>query len=125
VNGNRILFLVAKYSDALADVLVALADPTRRQVIRRLGRGSASVGELAAPFPITLPSFMKHIRTLESSELIRTTKSGRVRTCTLNHERLALLDDWLAEQRHVWESRADRLEHLVTRLEETHDHPGN
>lgn len=99
VHGNRILFLVAKYSDALDDVLAALAEPTRRQVIRRLGHGSANVGELAAPFPITLPSFMKHIRTLESSESIRTTKSGRVRTCTLNHERLALLDDWLAEQR--------------------------
>jgi DNA-binding transcriptional ArsR family regulator len=105
---------VANHSDVLDDVFVALADPTRRAVVRRLGRGPVSVGELARPFPITLPSFMKHVRTLESSGLIRTAKSGRVRTCTLNRERLAVLDGWLAEQRLVWESRTDRLEHLVT-----------
>lgn len=105
---------MANHSDVLDDVFVALADPTRRAVVRRLGRGPVSVGELARPFPITLPSFMKHVRTLESSGLIRTAKSGRVRTCTLNRERLAVLDGWLAEQRLVWESRTDRLEHLVT-----------
>jgi DNA-binding transcriptional ArsR family regulator len=95
-------------------VFVALADPTRRAVIRRLGRGPTSVGDLAREFPITLPSFMKHVRTLETNGLIRTTKAGRVRTCMLNRERLALLDDWLAEQRRIWEERTDRLEHFVT-----------
>lgn len=110
---------MAKYSDELDDVLVALADPTRREVVRRLGAGPASVGELAHPFPITLPSFMKHVRTLESSGLIRTAKTGRVRTCILNRERLALLDRWLDEQRRIWEERTDRLEHLVTHQEET------
>ncbi|KAA5829479.1 metalloregulator ArsR/SmtB family transcription factor [Saccharopolyspora hirsuta] len=105
--------------EALDDIFVALADPTRRDVIRRLGRGPTSVGELARPFPITLPSFMKHVRTLEASGLIRTSKSGRVRTCTLNRERLALVDDWLAEQRRAWEAATDRLEQLVTDLEET------
>lgn len=110
---------MAKYSEALDDVFVALADPTRREVIRRLGRGPASVGELAHPFPITLPSFMKHVRTLESSGLIRTAKSGRVRTCTLNRERLELLDGWLDEQRRIWEARTDRLEDLVTPTEES------
>ncbi|HEY5854801.1 MAG TPA: metalloregulator ArsR/SmtB family transcription factor [Aldersonia sp.] len=109
---------MAKHSDALDDVLTALADPTRRQVIRRLGDGPARVGELAHQFPITLPSFMKHVRTLEASGLICTAKSGRVRTCTLNRERFALLDDWLAEQRRVWEARTDRLEHLVTHPED-------
>ncbi|UFU05417.1 ArsR/SmtB family transcription factor [Ruania halotolerans] len=110
---------MAKYSRALDDVLVALADPTRRQVIHRLGHGSASVGELARPFPITLPSFMKHLRTLESSGLIRTQKTGRVRTCTLNRDRLDLLNGWLADQRQIWEARTDRLEHLVTPTEDT------
>ncbi|MDA3628118.1 metalloregulator ArsR/SmtB family transcription factor [Saccharopolyspora oryzae] len=105
--------------DALDDVFVALADPIRRQVIRRLGHRPTSVGELARPFPITLPSFMKHVRTLEASGLIRTSKSGRVRTCTLNRERLALVDDWLAEQRRSWEAATDRLENLVTDPEET------
>ena len=110
---------MANYSDDLDEVLVALADPTRREVVRRLGIGPASVGELARPFSITLPSFMKHLRTLESSGLVRTAKSGRVRTCTLNRERLALLDGWLDEQRAIWEARTDRLEALVTSQEET------
>lgn len=98
----------------LDEVFVALADPTRRAVIRRLGRGPASVGELAEPFPITLPSFMKHVRTLETSGLIQTRKAGRVRTCTLNPDRLELVDDWLADQRRQWERLTDRLEHFVT-----------
>jgi len=98
---------------------VALADPTRREVVRRLGSGPASVGELARPFAITLPSFMKHVRALETSGLIRTVKAGRVRTCTLNHERLAVLDDWLSEQRLAWESHADRLEQFLTTAKET------
>ena len=104
---------MAKY-DGLDEVFVALADPTRRAVIRRLGRGPASVGELAEPFPITLPSFMKHVRTLETSGLIQTRKAGRVRTCTLNPDRLELVDDWLADQRRQWEQLTDRLEHFVT-----------
>ena len=78
-----------------------------------------SVGELARPFPITLPSFMKHVRTLESSGLIRTVKSGRVRICTLNRERLRLVEDWLTEQRLLWQTRTDRLERLVTQPEES------
>lgn len=83
-------------------------------MIRRLGEGAASVGELAGPFSITLPSFMKHVRTLETSGLIRTKKTGRVRICTLNRDRLTLVDDWLAEQRLLWEQRTDRLEQFVT-----------
>ncbi|MFE1794680.1 ArsR/SmtB family transcription factor [Streptomyces sp. NPDC059517] len=109
---------MAQYSTQLDGVFVALADPTRRAVVRRLGRGSTSVGELAREFPMTLPSFMKHVRTLEANGLIRTVKSGRVRTCVLNRERLALVDDWLAEQRRTWEERTDRLEQFVTDPEE-------
>lgn len=105
---------MANRTHDLDTVFVALADPTRRAVIRRLGRGPASVGELADPFPMALPSFLKHVRTLESCGLIRTAKAGRVRTCTLDRGRLALVDDWLAEQRDVWEARTDRLEQLVT-----------
>jgi DNA-binding transcriptional ArsR family regulator len=105
---------VANHSEPLDEVFVALADPTRREVIRRLGEGPTSVGELARPFPITLPSFMKHVRTLEASGLIRTSKSGRVRTCALNRERLALVNDWLAEQQLIWEGHTDRLEQFLT-----------
>lgn len=107
------------YSHELDGVFVALADPTRRAVIRQLGEGPASVGELARRFPIALPSFMKHVRTLEANGLIHTVKSGRVRTCTLDRERLALVSHWLAEERRVWEERTDRLEQLVTTFEET------
>ncbi|MBP2356270.1 DNA-binding transcriptional ArsR family regulator [Kribbella aluminosa] len=110
---------MAQYSAEVDGVFVALADPTRRRVIRRLGRGPASVGELAEEFPITLPSFLKHVRTLESNGLIRTVKVGRVRTCVLNRERLALVDDWLAEQRRTWEGRTDRLERFVIDEEES------
>jgi DNA-binding transcriptional ArsR family regulator len=109
---------MAQYSAELDGVFVALADPTRRAVVRRLGHGPLSVGDLAREFPMTLPSFMKHVRTLESSGLIRTVKSGRVRTCELDRERLTVVGDWLAEQRRIWEQRTDRLERLVTDQEE-------
>lgn len=104
---------MAQCLTALDGVFAALSDPTRRAVIRRLGVGPASVGELAQEFPMALTSFMKHVRTLEANGLIQTTKSGRVRTCALDRERLALVDDWLGEQRRIWEARTDRLERLV------------
>ncbi|WBQ01859.1 ArsR/SmtB family transcription factor [Kribbella sp. CA-293567] len=111
---------MAQHLAQLDGVFVALADPTRRAVIHRLGRGPTSVGDLASAFPITLPSFMKHVRTLESNGLIRTVKTGRVRTCVLNRERLALVDDWLANERRSWEERTDRLEAFVTDPKEKH-----
>ncbi len=110
---------MGNYSHELDTVFVALADPTRRAVIRQLGDGPASVGQLARAYPMALPSFMKHVRTLESCGLIHTSKSGRVRTCTLDRQRLALVDDWLAGERRIWEARTDRLEQLVTNQEET------
>jgi DNA-binding transcriptional ArsR family regulator len=107
------------YTHSLDSVFIALADPTRRAVVRQLGQGTASVSELAHAFPMALPSFMKHVRTLEASGLIHTSKTGRVRTCTLDRQRLALVDDWLAAERRLWEARTDRLEALVTDLQET------
>lgn len=109
---------MAQYSTTLDGVFAALADPTRRAVVRRLGQGPASVGDLAGDAPMTLPSFMKHVRMLESHGLIRTVKSGRVRTCVLNRDRFALVEDWLAEQRRVWAGRTDRLEQFVTSQED-------
>ncbi|TDD48795.1 ArsR/SmtB family transcription factor [Saccharopolyspora elongata] len=109
---------MAQYSAVLDGVFIALADPTRRAVLRRLGRGPTSVGDLARDAPMTLPSFMKHVRVLESNGLIRTAKSGRVRICELNRERFALVEDWLAEQRRSWTDRTDRLERFVTNPKE-------
>jgi len=105
---------MAQYLSVLDDVFAALADPTRRAVVGVLGRGPASVGELARSTSMTLPSFMKHVHTLERCGLIHTAKSGRVRTCTLDRHRLAVIDGWLAEQRAVWDGRTDRLEQFVT-----------
>lgn len=107
---------MGNYPDVLGDVFGALADPTRRDVVRRLGDGDASVSELAADSTMALPSFLKHVRVLERSGIVRTTKSGRVRMCSLQRERLALVDDWLAIQRTVWAERTDRLEDLVTKI---------
>ena len=109
---------MAKYVSPLDDVFAALADPTRRTVVGVLGQGPASVGELAQSAAMTLPSFMKHVRTLERCGLIHTAKHGRVRTCTLDRRRLGVVDAWLAEQRAVWEARTDRLEQFVTTPEE-------
>ena len=107
-----------KYSLELDSVFQALADPTRRAVLGRLGEGPASVSDLAAPFDMALPSFMKHSRMLEDAGLVRSQKQGRVRTCILERARFALLDDWLSKQRTVWETRTDRLEQLVLAKEE-------
>jgi DNA-binding transcriptional ArsR family regulator len=109
---------MAKYLHHVDDVFAALADPTRRSVISQLGRGPASVGALAESSPMTLPSFMKHVRILEASGLIRTSKTGRVRTCALDRQRLSVVDRWLDEQRALWESRTDRLEQFVTGQQE-------
>nr|WP_314262035.1 metalloregulator ArsR/SmtB family transcription factor [uncultured Devosia sp.] len=103
-----------QYQAQLNGIFQALADPTRRAVIGRLGRGPASVGDLAAPFEMALPSFMKHIHMLEETGLIRTSKAGRVRTCEVNTDRLAAVGGWLDEQRAIWEGRTDRLEQFVT-----------
>ena len=113
-----ILSLMEQYQSQLDGIFQALADPTRRAVVGRLGRGAASVGELAAPFAMALPSFMKHIHVLEESGLIRTRKTGRVRTCEVDRARLAAVDGWLNEQRAIWEGRTDRLEQFVTQDKE-------
>jgi DNA-binding transcriptional ArsR family regulator len=105
---------MAQYQTPLDGIFQALADPTRRAVVGRLGRGPASVGELAQPFAMALPSFMKHIHMLEESGLIRTSKLGRVRHCELDRPRLAAVDGWLNEQKAIWDGRTDRLDKFVT-----------
>lgn len=103
-----------QYSPHLDVVFQALADPTRRAVLGRLGEGPASISVLARPFAMALPSFMKHIRLLEGSGLIRTHKQGRVRTCAIERQPFAAAEGWLSAQRALWEARTDRLEQFVT-----------
>ena len=102
------------YSDPLNGIFQALADPTRRAVLGRLGQGPATISDLARPFDMALPSFMKHIHLLEGSGLIRTRKQGRVRTCAIEPKPFAAIETWLFAQRMLWESRTDRLEAFVT-----------
>lgn len=89
----------------LDSVLYAMSDRTRRKVLERLSRGSASVSELAKPFDLAMPSFMQHLDVLQDSGLIRTQKEGRVRTCYLVPDRLKIVEGWLEEQRQIWETR--------------------
>jgi DNA-binding transcriptional ArsR family regulator len=102
-----------QYPEQLNGIFQALADPTRRAVLGRLSRGPASVSELAKPFDMALPSFMKHIRFLEDSGWILTRKKGRVRTCAVEKKAFAVADGWLAAQRALWEARFDRLNALL------------
>ena len=94
----------------------ALADPTRRAVTQRLVSGAATVSELAEPFSMALPSFMKHLGVLERSHLIVTRKSGRARTCELRRENFLKAERWFDEQRRCWQGRFDNLDGLLTKL---------
>ena len=108
---------MANLSSRLDLVFGALADPTRRAVLQRLGEGDASIGELAQPFDMALPSLMKHVRVLEAVGLVESQKSGRVRTCRLKPAAMTDAGRWLAEQSAVWEARLDRFENYVKTIE--------
>jgi DNA-binding transcriptional ArsR family regulator len=100
-------------------VFAALADPTRRQIVERLGRGPASVSELAAPLPMSLPAVVQHLQVLEASGLVRSEKVGRVRTCRLEVKRLDTVQDWIEARRRTWERRLDRLgDYLATQTDD-------
>lgn len=91
----------------------AIADPTRRQILERLSQGPATMSELAAPLPISLPGLMKHVRLLESVGLVETEKHGRARSCRLGNARLDDAEAWLERHRQRWERRLDRIDEYV------------
>ncbi len=91
----------------------ALADPSRRGMLARLSRGPASVSELARPLPISLPAVLQHLQMLEASGLVRSRKTGRVRTVTMEPLVLGAAESWIAEQRALWEGQLDRLEEVL------------
>jgi DNA-binding transcriptional ArsR family regulator len=87
----------------------ALGDPTRRAIVERLAAGPASVSELAAPLPMSLPAVMLHLKVLEDSGLVASEKKGRVRTCRIQPAALSLAEQWVSERRQMWERSLDRL----------------
>jgi DNA-binding transcriptional ArsR family regulator len=117
---------VLNQSQTLDLAFQALADPTRRSIVERLTRDPLSVSELARPLAMSLPAVMQHLAVLETSGLVRSEKSGRVRTCRINPETLSLAESWINDRRIEWERRLDRLgEYLATLKTEGPDHGSN
>jgi DNA-binding transcriptional ArsR family regulator len=111
-----ILNHIVQYERELDRTFAALADPTRRDILRRLGRGSATISELAKPYGISLTGLKKHVRVLEDVGLVSTEKTGRTRRCGLGPRRLDNAQQWIETYRQMLN---DRLERLGELLEET------
>jgi DNA-binding transcriptional ArsR family regulator len=97
-------------------VFRALADPTRRAVLQHLSGAAAPVSELAEPFDMALPSFLQHLKVLEGCGLVRSRKSGRIRTYQISPEPLEAAEAWMSEQRAVWERRLNQLDRYLEDL---------
>lgn len=118
--------MVEHQAAALDAVFHALADPTRRAMLARLAEGERSVGELAAPFAMSLAAASKHVKTLEGAGLLRRRVEGRTHRCRLEAEGLARAQRWLRHYERFWSERLDALE-AVLRAEDAarggEDHP--
>jgi DNA-binding transcriptional ArsR family regulator len=90
-------------------VFHALADPHRRVMVERLSRGSASVSELAAPLPMSMPAVLQHLRVLETSGLVSSVKTGRVRTCRIELAAMRPVERWIDARRSSMQQRLDAL----------------
>ena len=97
------------YSADLDKAFAAIADSTRRGILERLGRGDASISDLAADFGMTLTGLKKHVQVLEDAGLVTTAKIGRVRNCTLGPQRLDAESIWIRSYQQMLESRFDSL----------------
>jgi DNA-binding transcriptional ArsR family regulator len=107
-------FLAARLDVSFA----ALSDATRRGVLERLGRGDASITDLADTFQMTLTGMKKHVGILEAAGLVTTQKAGRVRTCRLGRSHLADETAWIEDYRKLWASRFDALDQIVEDLKQ-------
>ena len=96
-------------TDVLSATFSALADPTRRAILMRLAGGEASVGELAKPFDLSLPTVSRHLKVLEEANLIERQKDAQWRRCKLTPEPLMAADAWIGRYRAFWEQRLDAL----------------
>jgi DNA-binding transcriptional ArsR family regulator len=105
----------------LDDAFRALADPTRRAIVEKLCLGPATVSELARPLAMALPSVMQHIQILEAGGLLRSEKTGRVRTCRIEAHALHDVERWVSERRMGLERAFDRLGLLLAELPDNLD----
>jgi DNA-binding transcriptional ArsR family regulator len=103
--------------DSLSTTFAALADPTRRAILARLATGEATVGELAAPFDISLPAISKHLKVLQRAGLIEQGRQAQWRPCRLTPEPLRDLADWVAQYRRHWEESFDRLDEYLREIQ--------
>jgi DNA-binding transcriptional ArsR family regulator len=111
---------MVQYQASLDAAFTALADPTRRGILERLGRGDASITELAGDFAMTLTGIKKHVHILEGARLVVTEKQGRVRTCRLGPRKLADEAAWIATYRRTLEDRLDHLGAFLARTDPKH-----
>ena len=107
-----------QHAAQLDSLFQGLADPTRRAVLERLGNGPATVSELAKQFHMSLPSFLQHLGVLEDCRLVKSRKTGRVRTYQLTPRPLEIAEGWLQSQRKTWNRRLDQLDSYLADLKE-------
>jgi DNA-binding transcriptional ArsR family regulator len=105
--------MVNQSTDRLNHVFHALADPTRRQMLRSLAARERTISELAEPFSMSLAAASKHVRTLEAAGLVRRTVQGRTHFCRLDPKPLAGAHEWLRFYERFWGERLDALEALL------------
>jgi DNA-binding transcriptional ArsR family regulator len=106
---------MVQYSKKLDAGFGALSDPTRRGILERLGRGDATISDLADAFGITLTGIKKHVQVLEEAGLVTTEKVGRTRTCRLGPRTLENEAAFIASYRRMLEDRLNRLEDFLER----------
>lgn len=104
-------------TDQLSNTFAALADPTRRAILKRLSSGETTVSELAAPFHMTLPAVTKHLKVLQRAGLITQSRHAQWRPCRLEAKPLQDVASWVDEYRAFWEQRLDRLEEYLKSLQ--------
>ncbi len=110
-------------TDRLSLVFAALADPTRRAILRRLTEGDATVNELARPFPISLPAVSRHLKVLEGAGLISRSRNAQWRTSSLEVEPLRDVVDLVEPYRRFWDASFDRLDTHLTRVQHERSTP--
>lgn len=103
---------------SLDSIILAISDPTRRAIVDRLARGPARISDIAAPFPMSLTGFCKHVRVLENAGLVRRTRQGRENTLQLSAQPLREVARWVSTYERFWNARLDRLEEFFVKKQE-------